>query len=202
MQAQRLADDDPGGQRGEHSFHAENDGRMGGHGILLRDGLNGVAHADRQRATVKDRDRGVPDVAQADRFDEHRDAQADERTHRVLHQGESQWIEALGRRSQHHELHGDRGRAEQFQPVAKLKCQVLAAQVVETCRGAERSSHDAPSQPLSGDQRQNRHDDDVHRTDETRIGHFRVREPDLLGADRDGHYHAEHDARPPGPSLR
>jgi len=201
MQAQRLADDDPGRKRREHSLHAENDGRMGRLGIFLRNGLDGVADPHGQRPTVENRERGVLDVAPADGLDTNRDAQANECTYRVLHHGEPQRVVALRRRSEHHELHGDRCRTEQFQPISIPEPQMLAAQVVETRRGAERAGHDAPAQALSDEQRQNRHDDDVHRADEARISHFGVGEPNLLRADGNCHRHAQQAPGRPRPAL-
>jgi len=175
---------------------------MGGHRILLRDRLDGVADPDGQGATVKNRERGVLNVDPADRFNDGRDAQADQRAHRVLHQRDPQGIVVLGRSAEHHELYGDRSSAEQFQPIAITQSQMLAAQVVEAHRGAERAGHDAPSQSLPDDQRQDRDDDDVHRADESRIGHLGVSEPDLLRGDRDGNRHAQDDAGSPRPSVR
>jgi len=83
-----LVQHDPSGECGEHSLETEDDRRMSGQRIALRDHLDRASQPDREYSAVEQCGPGAQHRGGHQRLGGHGDRQRDQRAGRELHQRE------------------------------------------------------------------------------------------------------------------
>ena len=173
---------------------------MRGHGIALREQLDRVADAHRERAAVEQGEGRLLDFRNAYGLQQDCDEHAQHAAGDALHERQVQRVITLRERADQDHVQRDHGSAEELQAIAIGQGSVLATEVKQPDRRAGRPERDAEPHALTCEHAEHGDDHHVHRADEPGIGDRRVAEADLLRADRHGHDGAEQTARQPGAS--
>ncbi|CAM2148622.1 hypothetical protein PT2222_200035 [Paraburkholderia tropica] len=165
---------------------------MRGRGVALRDHLDGVAHAHGQRAAIQNRGRGAQEIGEAQRFDGETDREAHEPARHELGNRERERIVTRRVMAHEHHLNADHERAAELIPVPIHDREMLVdAEQIEPDGGERRTDPRARTGVMAQQDAEHRHDHDVKRADETRVGDLRVAQADLLQGDRHGEHEAE-----------